>query len=191
MVSVLKSGLICHSCERKNEWLDEAHYAIDTSTIPRGGHNRRKSMEPKMLANLDGTLIASETPKATVEKSPTAEFLNLSAVTSHEESAMPTPRLEVGEESVLPQTPTPGAFDFADGNLSPTTPYYMSQGAQLIQQTCPPKQSMQSLFPVSGNIDDEPDATVRQKLMKARRKSLQWAPRVGSPLGINAVEARK
>ena len=139
-----------------------------------------------MLTNLDGTLIASETRRATTVKSPTEEFLNLSAVTTRQESTTPAQSLEVGEESIFPQTPTPAAFEYTDSNMSPTTPYYMSQGTQLIQQTCPPKQTMQSLFPVSGNIEDEPDETVRAKLMKARRKSLQWAPRVGSPLGRRA-----
>ncbi|KAJ4413531.1 hypothetical protein N0V85_003533, partial [Neurospora sp. IMI 360204] len=46
-------------CERENKWLDEADYLIDLSFIPRGGARRRKSMEPKALANLNGTLVPS------------------------------------------------------------------------------------------------------------------------------------
>ena len=48
-----------YSCERENKWLDETPYAVDTATVPRGGHRRRKSMEPKALANLNGTLVAT------------------------------------------------------------------------------------------------------------------------------------
>ncbi|POS76320.1 hypothetical protein DHEL01_v205294 [Diaporthe helianthi] len=44
-------------CERENEWLEEAPYYIDTSLVPRGGQRRRKSMEPKALANHNGTLV--------------------------------------------------------------------------------------------------------------------------------------
>ncbi|KAG6368680.1 hypothetical protein INS49_002893 [Diaporthe citri] len=44
-------------CERENEWLEEAPYYIDTSLVPRGGARRRKSMEPKALANHNGTLV--------------------------------------------------------------------------------------------------------------------------------------
>lgn len=39
---------------------------------------------------------------------------------------------------------TPGADGAAA--YSPTTPYYLSQGAKLIQMTCPPKQTNQGLF---------------------------------------------
>ncbi|KAF3480877.1 uncharacterized protein GIQ15_06224 [Arthroderma uncinatum] len=86
-----------------------------------------------------------------------------------------------------PQTPSGDygySFDF-DGTVppSPTTPYYLSEGAKLIQQTCPPKQSRQGLFPVSGNIDEQKDEKLRIRLEAARRKSLVWKPRVGSPLG--------
>jgi len=192
------------SCERENKWLSESDYAIDTSLIPRGGHRRRKSMEPRALANLNGSLVPSETPtgKPSYDLSPTKEFLNLS-------SPAPAPLLPA------PQTPKPASNEYESGKAtnaydsskvtnaydsgiatnayeydegasswgSPTTPYYLSKGAQLLQQTCPPKQTMQPLFPASGRIEDQPDEAVRQRLLLARRKSLQWAPKVGSPLG--------
>ncbi|KAM5451872.1 hypothetical protein MaudCBS49596_003700 [Microsporum audouinii] len=90
-------------------------------------------------------------------------------------------------EAEEPQTPGGEysySFDF-DGTAppSPTTPYYLSEGAKLIQQTCPPKQLRQGLFPISGNIDDEKSEKLRIRLEAARRKSLVWKPRVGSPLG--------
>lgn len=166
-----------HSCERENKWLEESEYAIDTSLIPRGGHRRRKSMEPRALANLNGSLVPSETPgKLAFDLSPTKEFLNLSSPV----------REPIAPATLAPQTPKAAMNEYDDGTSSwgsPTTPYYLSRGAQLMQQTCPPKQTMQPLFPASGRIEDQPDEAVRQRLLLARRKSLQWAPKVGSPLG--------
>ena len=136
-----------------------------------------------MLSHINGSLVSAEAPtRVTFDLSPTKEFLNLSSPSSRRESlAVPSP-------SPLPDPETPRAGDhfYSDGESSygsPTTPYYLSRGAELVQQTCPPKQTMQALFPISGRIEDQPDERVRQRLFLARRKSLQWAPKVGSPLG--------
>ncbi len=169
------------SCEREGKWLDEVPYAVDTSMVPRGGHRRRKSMEPRMLANVNGNLIPAETPaRATAaEMSPTKEFLTFSSPVSRRESLMIEPQ--------APTTPLANTVAAEDGDESswgsPTTPYYLSKGAQLVQQTCPPKQTQQLLFPLSGRIEEQQDEKVRQRLLMARRKSLQWASKVQSPLG--------
>lgn len=168
------------SCERDGKWLDEIDYAVDTSLIPRGGHRRRKSMEPRMLANMNGNLIPVDTPPkaAPAEISPTKEFLTFSSPASRRESFMVQPQ--------APTTPVANSPAAEDGDEStwgsPTTPYYLSKGAQLVQQTCPPKQMQQLLFPVSGKIEDQQDEKVRQRLLMARRKSLQWTSKVQSPL---------
>ncbi|PWY86048.1 hypothetical protein BO70DRAFT_360861, partial [Aspergillus heteromorphus CBS 117.55] len=47
-------------CERENKWLDESHYQVDSSIIPRGGAKRRKSMEPRALSNINGTLVKTD-----------------------------------------------------------------------------------------------------------------------------------
>ncbi|KAL8951447.1 MAG: hypothetical protein Q9222_002572 [Ikaeria aurantiellina] len=173
-------------CEREDKWLDELDYAVDTLNVPRGGSRRRKSMEPRALANLNGNLIPAETPikGSAVEMSPTKEFLTFDT---------PASRRETFEFNVQdPATPAEEqAYDNNDNNeigqydspLSPTTPYYLSKGAKLVQQTCPPKQSHELFFPLSGNIEDQPNEAVRQRLLMARRKSLQWASKVQSPLG--------
>ncbi|KAL8667973.1 MAG: hypothetical protein Q9168_007154, partial [Polycauliona sp. 1 TL-2023] len=176
-------------CEREDKWLDETTYAVDTSIIPRGGSRRRKSMEPRALANLHGNLVPAtmETPSKApaAEMSPTKEFLTFDT---------PVSRRDTFE--ILQQIPvTPVTHDHTpthehnnddvnyDSPLSPTTPYYLSQGAKLVQQTCPPKQAQEMFFPLNGKIEDQPDEKVRQRLLMARRKSLQWASRVQSPLG--------
>ncbi|CAD6587562.1 MAG: hypothetical protein ASARMPRED_003182 [Alectoria sarmentosa] len=178
-------------CEREDKWLDEADYAIDTSMIPRGGSRRRKSMEPRALANMNGNLIPAsiETPARVspeTEMSPTQEFLTFDTPASRRDTFIierQTPQEQ--ESTVPPATPIPASGQddmLEDGSAwgSPTTPYYLSKGAELVQRTCPPKQMG---FPVSGEIDDQPDETVRRRLMEARRKSMQWASRIRSPLG--------
>lgn len=37
--------------------MDEKNYRVDTTVVPRGGQNRRKSMEPTAIANVNGTLV--------------------------------------------------------------------------------------------------------------------------------------
>ena len=131
-----------------------------------------------MLANMNGNLIPAQTPaKAPAEISPTKEFLNFDTPASRRDS--------FAIESLAPATPTIQERSEACGEspLSPTTPYYLSKGAKLVQQTCPPKQTQELLFPVTGRIDDHPDEGVRQRLLMARRKSLQWVPKISSPLG--------
>lgn len=191
-----------NSCERKNKWLDEADYLVDADSVPRGGHNRRKSMEPRPLTNINGTLKSvSGTPARSVSTptfnmSPTKEFLTFSNDGSPADdfgSAFdaPTPTINFGGANMpLPETPAVlkdqnWDFEAADDESGkmPSTPYFMTKGAELVQATCPPKQQTgRMLFPVSGKIEDEPDENIRRRLALARRKSLQWAPRVGSPL---------
>ncbi|KAL8718419.1 MAG: hypothetical protein Q9225_004447 [Loekoesia sp. 1 TL-2023] len=170
-------------CEREDKWLDEADYAVDTSIVPRGGSRRRKSMEPRALANLNGSLVPAETPakEPPADISPTKEFLALDTPASRRETfefqiqAPATPAAEIPPDGEV-------GNDF-DSPLSPTTPYYLSKGAKLVQQTCPPKQTQELFFPLSGKIEDQPNEAVRQRLLMARRKSLQWASKVQSPLG--------
>ncbi|KAL6716396.1 hypothetical protein ACLMJK_005962 [Lecanora helva] len=180
-------------CEREDKWLDEADYAIDTSLFPRGGGRRRKSMEPRALANLNGSLVTasdSETSPKSPDMSPTKEFLTFDTPASRRDTFVIEPaQAQVVSDVAAPSTP--GGISANDETLeersaygSPTTPYYLSKGAKLMQQTCPPKQmAPMGLFPVSGNIEDQPDETVRRRLIEARRKSLQWSSRIRSPLG--------
>lgn len=185
--------LTSNSCEREDRWLDEADYAIDTSLVPRGGSRRRKSMEPRALANLNGNLVpadSAETPAKCADLSPTKEFLTFDTPASRRETFVIDPaQAHVAMDMPTPATPVAIPADddmLEDGSMwgSPTTPYYLSKGAKLIQQTCPPKQmEPMSLFPVSGNIEDQPDEAVRRRLLEARRKSLQWSSRIRSPLG--------
>lgn len=148
-------------------------------------------MEPRALANLNGNLIPAsiETPAKVSpqnEMSPTKEFLTFDTPASRRDTFIIERQTSQGQEpTVAPATPIAASTQddmLEDGSAwgSPTTPYYLSKGAELVQRTCPPKPMG---FPVSGDIDDQPDETVRRRLLEARRKSMQWASRVRSPLG--------
>lgn len=198
-------------CERENKWLDESEYAIDLSSIPRAGHKRRKSMEPRALSNVNGTMVKlnSSTPSASSRRAASEwgtmeEFIRLSPTPpgspresrestpeaptkSQGEATTPAQKKQHNPANQDPETPVATDYNFDYDGLdtvgqSPTTPYYLSQGAKLVQQTCPPKQLRQGLFPVSGQIEDQPDQNLRIRLEAARRKSLIWKPKVGSPL---------
>lgn len=174
-------------CERENQWLDEAQYTVDSSIIPRGGGKRRKSMEPRALSNVNGTLVKTATP--TMGRRPSGYS---PAARDSERPQTPTSTRKYEPA----QTPgTPGyRFNMDDyTGMSPATPFYLSR-AKIIQQTCPPKQTRQGLFPVSSSskskaraedrgLDDaESSKALRLKLEAARRKSLAYKPRRESPL---------
>ena len=79
-----------------------------------------------------------------------------------------------GEEGLFGTDDTPGA----------QTPYYFHK-EKLVQQTCPPKRNVDLSSEKEkglGFLGTKKDESVMMRLMAARRKSLQWAPKVGSPL---------
>ncbi len=87
----------------------------------------------------------------------------------------------------VPKTPAPEAVArFAAG----ITPEYVDlDGAdseatreELLQRTCPPKAGSIYQDLGEGILAREKDEGVLQRLMAARRRSLQYAPKVGSPL---------
>lgn len=162
-------------------------------------------MEPRALINMNGSLTDADAPRS---RKSSGEHKAVRQSTSPTQTATPQ-RAPLGERHIIAATPTQGDEDdnsstasipfqqmstptgfvpamsteTPGGSGSPTTPYYLSQGAKLVQQTCPPKQTGRGgLFPVTGRIEDVEDVGVRARLEAARRKSLVWKPRVGSPL---------
>lgn len=226
------------SCERENKWLDESSYAVDISILPRGGSRRRKSMQPRALLNINGSLSAAP-PSTSARRSLSAEMNR-----QMRDELVNTPvRGSAGAGAGGRTKPPQGADDEADWEdededeegeqatgvgqatptgfvdydpatsqtpggvgASPTTPYYLSQGAKLVQMTCPPKQIGRGLFDEQEEEDDdegrvgkgkgkvklgakkagvegEAQKAMRKRLMEARRRTLGWRPVVASPLG--------
>ncbi|ODH19894.1 hypothetical protein ACO22_06064 [Paracoccidioides brasiliensis] len=205
-------------CERKSKWLDESNYGVDVSLVPRGGQKRRKSMEPRVLSNMNGSIIkldsstssnsgrCSVTDRETFQElmgfSPTAESSRRDSMEWRRVPSTPQPEkrnhfaiqpkptnLPPNPMAESPTTPEFNyAFDFDGASaLSPITPFHPSQGTKLTQQTCPPKQLRQGLFDDKGRDDDQMSEGLKLRLEAARRKSLVWKPKVGSPLGRAGV----
>lgn len=210
------------SCERQQAWLPESPYTINTALIPRGGHRRRKSMEPRCIQNLNGTLSllpnSSGTPRsvsASYAVSPTKEFLNLPGTpgtgsrSARRKSTLwvrsPSSDGDANDDaaaglmlSPVPATPAPEAISaYAEhvlDNATPggsATPYFLRK-EELVQRTCPPKagpggsEGMEGLRfgDMDGDVNGSANGSgaLMERLFLARRKSLQWAPKVGSPL---------
>ncbi|KAI0473971.1 hypothetical protein GGR56DRAFT_649837 [Xylariaceae sp. FL0804] len=196
-------------CERQNEWLDEAPYYIDTSLVPRGGRNRRKSMEPKALANLNGTLVTpmknNPGPARECQTAPNHHHMSRRDSTawvrtpSDKDEDEDAPHEPADWESDMggfltpvPKTPAPEALHrFA--METPTSGYTSADASeeeeqeQLLMRTCPPKQQQQGAFTdlgdgVLGRRGEKDENNVMMRLMAARRKSLQFAPKIASPL---------
>ncbi|KAL2369263.1 hypothetical protein RJZ57_006336 [Blastomyces gilchristii] len=205
-----------HSCERKGKWLDEINYSVDVSLVPRGGQKRRKSMEPRALSNMNGSIIKLDSSTSSnsgkrngANRETFHELMRVSPTPSssrRETREWGSPELQQQQHFATRSTPTnPSrstalsptsaaetpttpdfnyAFDFDGVSApSPITPYYPSQGTQWAQQTCPPKQLRQGLFDDNGRGDSQMSEGLRIMLQAARRRSLVWKPKVGSPLG--------
>lgn len=173
------------SCERENEWLDEAPYYLDTSVIPRGGARRRKSMEPKAITSSNETIATCTNKK----------FEKLSTPKNRRESTLwvHTPLEQGGGDddedlewscdllTPVPKTPASEAVAKYASEISVTpsseedTDLQLPIKQSLLTRTCPPKEGR-------GALNRDKDERVIMRLMAARRKSLQFAPKIGSPL---------
>ncbi|KAK4218255.1 hypothetical protein QBC37DRAFT_306358 [Rhypophila decipiens] len=218
-------------CERENRWLDEVPYYIDTALVPRGGARRRKSMEPRALANMNGTLIPTpvrnsnhnNTPSRQSTGGPSTPASNKSS-SRRRESALwiRTPEQQevththtppqsyedfLNDDSDMdwngcdltpvPKTPAPETIARYAANINPdetpTTdedddeddqdPLHMPSPGEIMTRTCPPKASSKLFSDLgAGRLQRDKDEGVLMRLMAARRKSLQFAPKVASPL---------
>ncbi|OAA62648.1 brct domain containing protein [Niveomyces insectorum RCEF 264] len=220
-------------CERANDWLDEAPYAVDTSLVPRGGARRRKSMEPQAIANLNGTIVSTPA-KQTMTFSSARECRTAPSTPANrresalwvrtpddesdccegrghghdEEDANGEPDWNLsGMLTPLPKTPAPEAIARYAANLAPSTPLgsHVDYAADndydddehcgnntltsmdyeqrmLVTRTCPPKTRASYHELGDGILAREKDEGVLMRLMAARRKSLQFAPKIASPL---------
>lgn len=176
--------------------MPESPYAVDTALVPRGGHRRRKSMEPRALANINGTLVSSSTPSRTSPSNMTP----LTSKSRRRESVQwvissPSSPSENGDMedflAPVPATPAPETiYAYSEeglyGDETPVgqTPYYLHK-EQLVQQTAPVRKFMddgEQQFAGAPWLSEKKDESVMMRLMAARRKSLQWAPKIGSPL---------
>ena len=186
------------SCERESQWLDETPYAVDSSIVPRGGAKRRKSMEPRALSNMNGTLVRvseSPTPSASGRRSGAGQgaidgFRKITPPTHQQDTPSTPPQQSSADNYQFPATPGYNFANLDSIGMSPATPAFLGNRSKLVQQSCPPKQSNRGLFasskPSSILQDDGDDEESRRqrrfRMEAARRKSLVYKPAVASPL---------
>lgn len=183
--------------------------------VPRGGQRRRKSMEPRALAKMNGELVSSMTPNRNA--SSTKEFLHfpdtpVTVKSRRRESVqwVRSPASSSGELddqtlilSPVPATPEPETiFAYSEDGLygedTPVgqTPYFL-HNKQLVQKTAPAARRYvdteqfdgdgQRVSMGAGFLSEKKDDTVMARLMAVRRKSMQFAPKVGSPLARGSL----
>ncbi|KAG5789631.1 hypothetical protein H9Q69_011307 [Fusarium xylarioides] len=184
-------------CERENDWVEESPYKIDTSNVPRGGARRRKSMEPKALANMNGTLVSSPTkgssrtaPSTPINRRESTQWMYTPSDQGDEDEEMEDFEYSEAILTPVPKTPAPEAIARYAANLVPDTPSDDGDDDDmgdsptkdaLLMRTCPPKANPFCELG-AGIISETKDDNVLMRLMAARRKSLQFAPKIGSPL---------
>lgn len=158
-------------------------------------------MEPKALANINGTLVNSTNKTSGATGSQTApntpmnrresalwvhtpsdqgdddddlvdEYGNWTTALLTPVPKTPAPEAVARYAAEIPQTPSNAStYDFDD---SPSR-------EELLMRTCPPKSNKYEGLG-RGVLSERKDEQVMLRLIQARRKSLQFAPKIGSPL---------
>ncbi|KAH7321400.1 hypothetical protein B0I35DRAFT_511092 [Stachybotrys elegans] len=185
-------------CERENKWLDEAAYYIDTHQMPRSVGCRRKSMEPTALAKQSGgplfvSPVKGKKSARDVQSAPNTPMNRRdSTLWMHSPADQDEEEIDNGSEwdnsflTPVPKTPAPEAVARYAADI-PDTPSECEEESEsptktsLLMRTCPPKQSV--YHDLGENVlSKDKDEGVLMRLMAARRKSLQFAPKIASPL---------
>ncbi|KAI3319636.1 hypothetical protein HD806DRAFT_547896 [Xylariaceae sp. AK1471] len=187
-------------CEKENQWLSEKEYRVDTSLIPRGGHNRRKSMEPKALANMNGTLVTpmkvnsgppqdpQTVPNNYMSRRDSTIWMRTPSDHDEDEDAPGEQdwMSDVGMLTPIPKTPAPEmvaqfAMDISPGTPTGSVDSPSPEKDRLLMQTCPPKPTG-LINPDDALLAPEQQTPLMIRLQAARRKSMQYRPHTGSPL---------
>jgi hypothetical protein len=96
----------------------------------------------------------------------------------------PIPATPAPETLASYHYPSEGLYGNGDETPGAQTPYFFHK-EELVQKTAPPGKRY---FEVDGEegrggfLEEKKDENIMMRLMAARRKSLQFAPKVGSPL---------
>ncbi|KAF2103064.1 hypothetical protein NA57DRAFT_72049 [Rhizodiscina lignyota] len=195
MVSCVNVGWAV-DCERFNCRLPESDYAIDLSRIPGQTPTtspaatpaptlKTRPLSPTSTNHPPATPVFPRTPA----QAPTLDINN-------NKIAITTPAfLAAGSKTVgAKSTSVFNAFTstnpstteedkeniMPDDRSSPATPYFLHPG-EIVQKTCPPK-AHSGREPGNVFLLEDADTPFRQRLLLAKRKSLEWAPKIGSPL---------
>ncbi|KAK3114451.1 hypothetical protein LTR53_007222 [Teratosphaeriaceae sp. CCFEE 6253] len=105
---------------------DDEVYAVDMAEVPRGGHRRRKSMEPSALVNIGGNIVRerqNSLGRSSLGRSPWQ---------------LPSAEKRVPEVNVEVTSPIDASDkENSEDRSSPATPAYLAAPDKLVQQTVP------------------------------------------------------
>jgi hypothetical protein len=153
-------------------------------------------MEPKALANMNGTLIDNNSRNSTSQHLvPDTPLNNMNRRDSATWLHTPSDQGEEEQDDIewsqfiltpLPKTPAPEAVAKAAAEVSYNSADDDTVASPMVDmavglRTCPPKASHRwqaQASPSKVTLDDH----ALSRLMAARRKSLQFAPKIASPL---------
>lgn len=160
-------------------------------------------MEPKALANMNGTLVTpmknnsgqarecQTVPNNHISRRDSTAWMRTPSDYDDEEDAPGEHDWdrEISMLTPVPKTPAPEAVARFALDVTPDTPSTVDYNSlvpdreQLLMRTCPPKQQQSAYADLGvGLLKREKDNAIMMRLMAARRKSLQFAPKVASPL---------
>ncbi|KAI1823034.1 hypothetical protein F4861DRAFT_354262 [Xylaria intraflava] len=187
-------------CEQENQWLSEKDYRVDTSLIPRGGHNRRKSMEPKAVANMNGTLVTpvkantgltqdpQTVPNNYMSRRDSTLWMRTPSEHDDDEDAPSEMDWEPTVLTPVPKTPAPETVARFAMDVTPGTPSTVAANPSPYQnhplmQTCPPKPAAGRIIGLGHSfMTPEQERNFTTRLLEARRRTMQFAPKIASPL---------
>lgn len=173
-------------------------------------------MEPRALAKMNGELISSVTPNRNMSPTKEFLHFPDTPVTSKSRrresvqwvhSPASSSSGEVDDQTLIlspiPATPAPETISaygeeglYGEDTPAGQTPYFL-HNQELVQKTAPAgrrfmeteqdREGQGSASMGAGFLSEKKDESVMMRLMAARRKSLQWAPKVGSPLARGSL----
>ncbi|KAF2201085.1 hypothetical protein GQ43DRAFT_472089 [Delitschia confertaspora ATCC 74209] len=152
-------------CDKYKKRLDETPYLIDLRT-PQASPTRTPAKTP------------ARTPARTPSRTPFkfgisfATPLALTGIKSLPGTPFNDSSLSIDSEDKENSAPAPG---------TPSTNLEFLDAKNLVQKTCPPKQSTKETFALDGGLGSG-HTPFKARLMAAKRRSAEFAPRVGSPL---------
>lgn len=140
-------------------------------------------MEPKIIANMNGTLVSASASAPNTPLNRRASSVWMRTPSDKADDEEEDGQWEHDILTPVPFTPAPEAIaryveGITDTPSDDARSVVSEDGRKLVMMTCPPKKSAVREQIFSGARD----TSVMERLMAARRKSLQFAPKVASPL---------
>ncbi|KAI6551424.1 hypothetical protein MCOR04_011057 [Pyricularia oryzae] len=180
-----------HSSVGRRKTMEPRAFADTASSSLDDGSDRRKSQECKTAPSTPANgRRSSGLWMRTPEDELSAASRRASSIYGDEDGDFADADADWELDSMLmpvPKTPAPETIARYAANVTPDTPSVDDETLslsrdELMMRTCPPKPAGGIVLLGQGLLAREKDEGVLQRLMAARRKSLQFAPKIGSPL---------